>query len=182
MRNSLTELSEGRTPVSPPPIEQQDELNDAELAHGIGTPLSDAAARADHLLGEIIELYRRVGDQPFEWYRWKNTTDAVLGNSYTHPRLHMYEYWCENGERERANKLLEDAVPEMKEASSSPIVHGTAIFNLACVRSNQGRAAEAIELLGYALELRPDLKEQATKDADLEPLRGDPHFQELVKS
>ena len=182
MRDSLSELAEGKAPTPPPPIEQQDELNDRELAHGIGTPLLDAAARSDHLLGEIIELYRKVGDQPFEWYRWKTTTDAVLGNSYTHARIHIYEYLRENGDHERANRLFEDAVPEMKEASSSPLVHGAAVYNLACVRSNQGRADEAIELLAYALDLRPDLKPSAPTDSDLEPLWHNPRFQELVKT
>lgn len=180
MRNSLTELAEGRPPTPPPP--NTDDVNDAELPHGIGTPLADAAARSDHLLAEIIELYKNVGDQPFEWYRWKTTTDAVLGNSYTHPRIHMYEYLRENGLHEQANRLLEDAAPEMKQASSNPLVHGAAAYNLACVRADQGRADEAIELLTYALELRPDMKEQAPKDSDLEPLWTDPRFKELVRS
>lgn len=180
MRNSLQELAEGRTPSAPPPIEQQDELNDSELARGIGTPLSDAAARSDHLLGEIIELYRKVGDKPFDWYRWKTTTDAVLGNSYTHPRIHMVEYLRENDQRDRANQLFEDAVPEMKEASTNPMVHGTATYNLACVRADQGRTAEAIDLLTYALDLRPDLKGPASKDTDLQSLWEEPRFRELV--
>ena len=182
MRNSLLDLAEGRPPTPPPPREQVDELNEGELTHGIGTPLSDAAARSDHLLGEIIELYQRVGDQPFEWYRWKTTTDAVLGNSYTHPRIHMYEYLRENGLDEQANRLLEDAAPEMKQASSNPLVHGAAAYNLACVRADQGRADEAIELLTYALELRPDMKEEAPKDPDLEPLWTDQRFKKLVGS
>lgn len=180
MRDSLQELADGHPPSPPPPIEQQDELNDSELAHGIGTPLSDAAARSDHLLGEIIELYRKVGDRPFQWYRWGTTTDAVLGNSYTHPRIHMFEYLRENGLRERANHLFEDAASEMKDASTNPVVHGTAAYNLACARADQGRTAEAIDLLAYALELRPDLKGPAAKDADLQALWEEPRFQELV--
>ena len=182
MRNSLLDLAEGRPPTPPPPLEQVDELNDRELARGIGTPLSDAAARADHLLGEIIELYQKVGDQPFEWYRWKTTADAVLGNSYTHARIHMYGYLRENGLHEQANRLLEQAASEMKQASSNPLVHGAAAYNLACVRADQGRADEAIELLTYALELRPEMKEQAPKDSDLESLWTDPRFKELVGS
>lgn len=179
MRNSLTELAEGRPPTPPP--SNTDEVNDAELPNGIGTPLADAAARSDHLLGEIIELYKKLGDRPFEWYRWKTTTDAVLGNSYTHPRIHMYEYLRENGELERANRLFEEAVPAMKEASTSPLVRGIAIYNLACARANQGRTDEAIELVAYALELRPDMKPSAAEDSDLRPLREDPRFQELIK-
>ncbi len=182
MRNSLTELAQGRPPTPPPPIEQQDELNDAEIANGIGTPLSDAAARSDHLLGEIIELFTRVGDQPFQWYRNRTTIEAVLANSYTHPRIHMHEYLRENGELERANELLEDAAVDLRAASAPPIALGAAIYNLACVRCNQSRLDEAIELLEEALPLRPDLKESALKDSDLAPLHDDPRFQALLKS
>lgn len=182
MRNSLTELADGHTPSPPPPVERQDEFNDAELANGIGTPLADAAARSDHLLAEIIALYEKLGDRPFHWYRWDTTTDAVLGNSYTHPRIHMYEYLRENGEIARAMRLLEDAVPEMREASSNPRVHGTAAYNLACVRAHQGRLDEAMENLQEAMQLRPDMKTAASSDPDLAPLRDDPRYQELVKS
>lgn len=182
MRNALTELAEGRPPTPPPPIEQQDELNDAEIANGIGTPLSDAAARSDHLLGEIIELFRKVGDQPFQWYRNQTTTEAVLANSYNHPRTHIYEYLRENGDPERANELFEDAAVDLRAASAPPIALGAAIYNLACARCNQGRLDEAIELLEEALPMRPDLKELAPRDSDLAALHGDPRFQELVKS
>ena len=179
MRNSLTDLAEGRRPAPPPA--NTDEVNDAELPGGIGTPLSDAAARSDHLLGEIIELYKIVGDQPFTWYRWQTTTDAVLGNSYTHPRTHMYEYLIENGDLERAVQLFEDAVPAMTEASNSPMVRGTALYNLACARVQQQRIDEAVATLQEALQVRPELKHVATQDKEMEPLKEDPRFQELVK-
>jgi tetratricopeptide (TPR) repeat protein len=182
MRNALNELAEGRPPTPPPPIEQQDELNDAEIANGIGTPLSDAAARSDHLFGEIIELFTKVGDQPFQWYRNRTTTEAVLANSYTHPRKHIYEYLRENGDPDHAYELLEDAAVDLRAASAPPIALGAAIYNLACVRCHQGRLDEAIELLGEALPLRPDMKEKALSDSDLAAVHDDPRFQELVKN
>jgi tetratricopeptide (TPR) repeat protein len=183
MRDALTDLAEDRPQTPPPPIERQDELNDAELANGIGTPLNDAAARSDHLLGEIIELYAKVGDRPLEWYRWKTTTEAVIGNSYMHPRVHIYEYLRENGDAERANALFEQAVVDLEEvSSSSPVIKGVALYNLACARVNQQRLDEAIEILEQALPLRPDLMKFAPDDPDLRPLADDPRFQALAKS
>ncbi len=179
MRNALTDLAEGRPTVPPPP--NTDEVNDAELPGGIGTPLTDAAARSDHLLSEIIELYGRVGDRPFEWYRAKTTTDAVLGNSYTHPRTHIYEYLLENGDVERAVRLFEDAVPEMTAASSAPGVRAIALYNLACARVHQKRIDEAFANLKEALQVRPDLREVAAADTDMVPLKDDARFQELIK-
>jgi hypothetical protein len=179
MRNALTDLAEGRTPQPPPPIEQQDEFNDAELANGIGTPLADAAARSDHLLAEIVALYEKLGDRTFQWYRWNTTSDAVLGNSYTHPRLHMYGYLLENGERDRAFLLWEDAVGDL--AQVSPVHLGTAKYNLACVRVQQGKRDEALDLLAEAFLLRSELKAHALTDADVQSLRGEARFQELTK-
>jgi hypothetical protein len=180
LRNGFTDLAEGR-PFTPPPV-NIDELNDAELANGIGTPLADAAARSDHLLAEIIALYSKLGDKPFEWSLARTTTAAVLRNSYTHSRVHMREYLKENGEGGRGDELFEKAYEEMKAADAPPLIMGTVAYNLACVRAGEGRTDEAIRALGEALQLRPEMKEAAPKDSDLEPLHDDPRFQELVKA
>lgn len=182
LRNSLADVAEGRPQGAAPPIEQQDEINDAEIANGLGTPLSDAAARADHLLGEIIDLYTKVGDRPFEWYRGRTTTEAVLLNCYTHPRLHIHEYLRENGEDDAAAQVWETGLAELRRVSAPPVNVGTALYNVACVRANQHRFDEAIDLLREALLLRPALKQSASNDPDLAPLLEDPRFQELVKT
>src|SRR5450759_1253688 len=54
LRNALTDLRDGR-PYTPPAT-NVDEFNDAEIAGGIGTPLTDVAARSDRLLGELIAV------------------------------------------------------------------------------------------------------------------------------
>jgi tetratricopeptide (TPR) repeat protein len=182
MHRSLRELAEGRPVTPPPPIEQQDEFNDAELAHGIGTPLTDAAGRSDHLLGEIIDLYGQVGEQPFQWYRARTTAEAVLGNSYTHPRAHISAYFRENGEAERATKLYEDAVTELRGASAPAIPMGAVLYDLARCRILDGDPDEALKVLEEALALRPEMRTNATTDGDLAALRDNPRFKELLRS
>jgi len=182
MRDRLTVLAEGRTPPPSPPFDRIDELNDAELANGIGTPLSDAAARSDHLLGEVIDLYAKVGDQPLPWGRARTTTEAVLGNSYTHPRAHMHAYFRENGEIERANRLYEEAVERLRSISATEVPMGAVLYNLACAHSADGRDDEALSLLEETLRLRPDMKKNAAADKDFEALRSNPRFQELIRT
>lgn len=59
--------------------------------------------------------------------------------------------------------------------------NGLAHFNIACMQSLLGRADEAFEHLGAALEAAPQLAENARTDEDLAPLRDDARFSDLVE-
>jgi hypothetical protein len=178
MRDALTEFRHARPYAAPP--ENIDEINDGELASGIGTPLADAAARADMLLIELIALAGELGDRPFKWFSATTTGEALLRNSYSHPRLHLVAYLMENGLRDRAHRMLEDAAAEMREISAPASALGAALYNLACGRVDQDRLDDALELLVEAFPLRPDLKEAAREDPDLAMLRDNPGFKALV--
>jgi tetratricopeptide (TPR) repeat protein len=70
---------------------------------------------------------------------------------------------------DRARELLE-AHPES----------AVLLYNLACYESMAGRTADAIEHLRPALDRSEDLRELAKSDSDLDPIRGEPAFNELV--
>jgi hypothetical protein len=177
--HSLNEVMAGRP--QPPSPGDVHEINDAELASGIGTPLADAAARSNTLLGEIIDVNEKLGDRPFEWLAAKTTTEAVLRNSYIHPRNHMFEYLKENGDQLGADQLLEEAETQMREAAAPPLILGSAVYNVACLRATQGRTEDALTMLEEALLLRTDLKAAAVDDSQLMSLRENSRFQALVK-
>lgn len=179
LRNALRDVSEGR-PHTPPPV-SADDFNDMELANGIGTPLTDAAARSEILLNEIIELYGSLGEREFPWYSGRTTTEAVLRVSYVHPRGHFCEYLSENGDLLAGVKLLEDAVTDLRKLEAPPNVLGAAVYNLGLARAAQEKPDEAIALLEEALTMRPDLKKSAAGDAHFAPLREDVRFQNLIK-
>jgi hypothetical protein len=179
LRNGLAAVNEGHD-YEPPPA-NINEFNDEELARGIGTPLIDAAGRSDHLLAEIIELYGALGDRAMDWGICKTTTEAVLRNSYLHPRTHITEYFRENDELERANRLVGETVDELRAAGAPRLVMGAALYNLACCRVGEGRHEDALALLKEAFPMRPDIQANASQDAELGTLRDDPRFQELIK-
>ena len=178
--NALTDVREGR-PYTPPPL-NQDEVNDAELASGLGVFLDDIAERSDVLLNSLIKLWEDLGERPFKWYANSTTTEAILRNSYIHPRLHIVEYLNENGDTARAGQIQEDAAAEMREIAAPPIVLGAALYNLACTRAAQDRIDEALELLLEVFPMRPDLKEAAPRDKDLEALHDNPGFKALTQT
>ena len=119
MRECLLTTSQGGTYQLPG---ERDEINDAELASGIGTPLADAAARSDRLLSEIIELLPKVGERGVNWFGKRSVTDAVLRNSYTHPRRHICDYMLENGDADAAHKLRDDGLNELRALSAPDYV------------------------------------------------------------
>lgn len=44
----------------------------------------------------------------------------------------------------------------------------------------QGQISTAIDMLGHALQLDPEASRLAVSDADLDPLRSEPAFQQLM--
>lgn len=54
------------------------------------------------------------------------------------------------------------------------------VYNVACCESLAGRKADAIEHLRRALELWEPLRSLAKEDSDLDPIRDEPAFKELV--
>jgi tetratricopeptide (TPR) repeat protein len=56
------------------------------------------------------------------------------------------------------------------------------IYNLACCESLAGRTDDAIRHLGQAIAGREQLREYAKEDSDLEAIRDEPAFKELVGS
>jgi hypothetical protein len=178
LRDALTEFRHARPYTAPP--EAIDEVNDAELASGIGTPLADAAARSDTLLGELIALAGELGDRPFKWFTASTTAEALLRNSFIHPRNHLFEYLRENGGQAAAHRLVEDGAAELRAIDAPALILGAALYNLAAVRSAEGRLDDALLLLEESMPMRPDMRLVAATDADFAPLRDEVRFKALV--
>jgi tetratricopeptide (TPR) repeat protein len=169
-----------RRPVNAQPGDI-DEFNDAEMAGAAGMSLADAAARADAALTSPIAMLETMGDQPFKWYMADTTAEAIVRNSYIHPRVHLAEQFVERGDVARGQALLEESASEMRRAEAPAHLLGAALYNLAGVRTAQGRHEEALALLEEALPVRPDLKVGAATDPDLAPLRDSPRFHALIE-
>ncbi|MDQ6719935.1 MAG: hypothetical protein M3003_03975 [Candidatus Dormibacteraeota bacterium] len=178
--DSMADAAEGR-PVSPPPGDI-DELNDTEMAGAAGLSLADAAARSEALLTSLIAMWETMEDQPFKWYMADTTNEAVIRNSYVHPRIHLAEQFTERGYVARGQAILEETATEMRNAEAPPHMLGAALYNLAGVRVAQGRNDDALALLDEALPMRTDLKVAAATDPDLAPLSESERFRSLVEN
>jgi hypothetical protein len=112
LRDCLIEISRG-LPVSGPPTDI-DAVNAAELARNAGISLDEAATRAERLLGDLIDLWATLGDRPFSWFTAMTTGEALVRNSYIHPRRHLAEHYAERGDQLRGVELHEETLAELR--------------------------------------------------------------------
>jgi mannose-6-phosphate isomerase-like protein (cupin superfamily) len=93
----------------------------------------------------------------------------VVGWEIWAPVRFLYEEGDYAAAADRAKELIE-ANPE----------YPLPFYNLACCESLAGRKEDALEHLRYAVSQSDRLREFAKGDTDLDPIRDDPAFAELV--
>jgi len=178
LRDALAEAAAGREVNAP--IGNIDELNDAEMAAASRLTLVGEAARSDAALTSLIELLQAAGEQPFNWYLATTNAEAIIRNSYLHPRIHLADHYRERGDAARSDHLFEETASELRKVGAPGHILGAALFNLASVRATQGRSDEALTLLEEALPMRPDLKAMLPGDPEFAALRESPRFRTLL--
>ena len=116
LRDSLIQASRAQ-PVSGPPADI-DAFNAKELASSAEISLEAAATRADTLLADLIDLWATLGDRPFQWFTTSTTGEALVRNSYIHPRRHLSEHYAERGDQSRAAEIREETMAELQRAGA----------------------------------------------------------------
>jgi hypothetical protein len=53
-------------------------------------------------------------------------------------------------------------------------------YNLACCESMSGRTSDALDHLRHAIEMSAEFRDSAKDDSDLDPIRHDPAFEQLI--
>ena len=112
LRDALIEASRG-LPVSGPPADI-DGVNAAQLAGDARVSLEEAAARADTRLADLLDLWTTLGDRPFSWFTAKTIGEALVRNSYIHPRRHLAEHYVERGDQARGARLKSETLAELR--------------------------------------------------------------------
>lgn len=75
---------------------------------------------------------------------------------------------------------FEEAADYGRELLAAHPTYSELAYNLACCESRAGRAADAIEHLGMAIERSDVLRTIAAGDSDFDPIRGEAGFSELL--
>lgn len=115
------------------------------------------------------------------WQEDRQLWKFVVGNVYTHPILHLSDWYIKKGDKVRAAEMYQEMTSQLADLDDSPDWLGTIRYNLACSYSLLGEAEKAIATLGEALKLNPALVEWSKEDADFEPIRAEAGYQALYK-
>jgi mannose-6-phosphate isomerase-like protein (cupin superfamily) len=120
-------------------------------------PEGNRSAFAEEAGTTVIAIGSKVGE-PYEAGGWEVWAEF-------HPAYEVGDY---------------DAVIDRGRETLEVSGYAAPLYNLACCEALAGRKQDAIGHLRVAFEQRPSLRELANEDTDLDPLRDDPAFRELV--
>ena len=168
-----------KVPVSPPPQPTHDEAAalaafeaaHKEFAHG-------RFAEARNLFRALVEKFPAVSEVTARARTYLAVADSRLRTEMAPPRDadSLYDRGVielNRGEYVAAQELFERALKREPEAAH---IH----YGLAASRARLGAIDTALKSLRRALDLQPKLRIRAQRDHDLNPLRSDPEFEQLV--
>ena len=168
-----------KTPPPPPPQPTHDEaaaLAAFEAAHKEFARGRFAEARS--LFRTLVDKFPTVSEVTARARTYLAVADSRLRTEMAPPRDadSLYDRGVielNRGEYVAAQELFERALKREPEAAH---IH----YGLAATRARLGAIDTALKSLRRALDLQPKLRIRAQRDIDLNPLRSDPEFEQLV--
>ena len=176
-----TLLTVRRVPLPPPPQPTFDEaaaLSAFEAAHKEFTRGRFAEARTQ--FRALVDKYSTVSEVAARARTYLAVAEARLRSDLTPPRDAdtLYDRGVielNRGEYVAAQELFERALKRDPDAAH---IH----YGLAATRARLGAIDTALKSLRRALDLQPKLRVRAQRDIDLNSLRSDPEFEQIVFS
>ena len=114
------------------------------------------------------------------WLAGRQLWLQIIVRGFWHPAGHLGEYYLGHGQAARAVALQAQAVAWAAYLGAPGPARAMACYNLACAQARAGHQGDALAALAQALELHPDLRANAARDADLGSLRDDGRLDALL--
>jgi tetratricopeptide (TPR) repeat protein len=105
---------------------------------------------------------------------------AIPNNTYFHLAEHLAYWHTDRGDAAAAENAAKWGYDLAISTFPDNRARGVAAYNLGCFYAKHGRAAEAMPYLRTGIELRPDLRDWAKQDTDLDPMRSTPELARLL--
>ena len=110
----------------------------------------------------------------------RETLSRLIPDHSYHLAEHLVYWHRERGDEAAAEEAAIWAYELSSSTSPDGRGRGAAAYNLGCFYAARGRADEAMPHLRRGIELRPDLREWAKQDTDLDPIRTTPELASLL--
>jgi tetratricopeptide (TPR) repeat protein len=181
---NLLAALEGKTPTR---TEDIDHANEAIYHQYKGQSWEEIEALAENSCERMREALNALGDEGlkrvdfFPWHEGRPLWRYVVGNVYTHPILHLADWYGQNGQTARVVEMYQTMTSLLADLDDSPDWMGTVRYNLACSYSLAGEKEKAISELGEALKMNPDLTDWSKQDPDFEPIREEASYKALYE-
>jgi hypothetical protein len=106
------------------------------------------------------------------WLNGRSLWLQIIVRGFWHPTGHVADYYLRHGRPGRAVALQQHMLATTRYLGAPDQVAGMAAYSLACAQAVAGSAEDAARTLAEAITLNPDVRANADRDPDLEPLRG----------
>lgn len=182
---SAAELDAVRTGTPGPQVSDDDDYENGQIyarAHDrpAASIIEEASGSWDQLAAALEktseeDLAKPRARQPEEPY-WT----VIVTHTCNHLSAHLSYWYTERGDEEAVEAVTRWARDLAVATFPGERQAGVGEYNLGCYYAARGRAAEALPYLRRGIELRPDLRDWAKKDADLDPIRSSPALTEML--
>jgi len=176
----VLEVLAGKSPVEV----EDDDVNEGVYAQYKNQSWDEVDTLLDTSLERMGEALAKLSEddlQSDDFYPWEHRPlwRELVGNMYTHPIIHISEWYIKKGNTTRAAEMYREMTRQLVSLDDSPDWQGTIRYNNACSFSLLGDKETAINELREALKLNPDLTEWSKQDPDFEAIRGEAGFKAL---
>ena len=128
--------------------------------------------------GSLVDGVRALADDDLvdpsrhPWLNGRPLWLQLIVRGFWHPTGHVADYYLRHRQEGRAVALQEHMLATTRYLGAPDQVAGMAAYSLACAQATSGRTEDAARTLSQAITLNPDVRANASRDPDLESLRG----------
>ena len=163
---------------APPAFGEIDHRSPAVYGRYAARTAVAVAGESRQVTASLIDGVAALGDDDLvdpARHRWLNGRSLwlqIVVRGFWHPTGHVADYYLGHGQQGRAVALQAHALATTRYLGAPDQAAGMAAYSLACAQSVAGRTEDAVRTLAEAIALNPDVRANADRDPDLEPLRG----------
>lgn len=170
----------------PEPFGDLDELNAKAFELNEVLRWSKVLQRLSNASESLVAAIEQLPDEDlteperFPWQRGRPLWRSVVYVTYYHTMRHLAELYVDRGDGDFSQKLQEHAAMLQEQLDDSPGWQASVHYNLACYYSITGERSKAIQSLETAFKLSPDLIAWSKNDSEIDPIRDDPGYMNLI--